>query len=98
MLLTENILVAVALFFLLQTPLHFARSRGAEFRRTGTTHFVVNATKSGGHFDRRVRRALPVLLLVRGDDVVAGVLELVAHETPGEDMRFGVSLQVDAQE
>lgn len=61
-------------------------------------YIIVNATKSGEHFDKRARRASPILLLVRRDDMVAGVLELVAHETPGEDVRLRMSLEVDAQE
>lgn len=64
----------------------------------GPTYIIVDATKSGEHFDGWAPRASPVLLSVRGDDVVAGVLELVAHETPGEDVRLRISLQVDAQE
>lgn len=34
---------------------------------------------------------------VGGDEVVAGVLQLVAHEAPGEHVWLRVSLQVDAQ-
>lgn len=73
-------------------------SGGAEFRRTGPTNIIVHVANCGEHFGRSVRRASPVLLPVRGDDVVAGVLQLVAHEAPGQDVRLRVSLQVDAQE
>lgn len=73
-------------------------SRGAEFRRTGPTYIIARVANCGKHFGRAVRRASPVLLPVRGDDVVAGVLQLVAHEAPGEDVRLRVGLQIDAQE
>lgn len=59
---------------------------------------IVRVTKSGEHFGGRARRASPVLLPVRGDDVVAGVLQPVAHEAPGEEVRLGMSLQVHAQD
>lgn len=62
------------------------------------TYIIVRVSKSGERFGRSVRRASPVLLPVRGDDVVAGILQLVAHKAPGEDVRLRVSLQVDAQE
>lgn len=64
----------------------------------GPTYIIVHVAKSGERFGGTARRASPVLLPVRGDDVVAGVLELVAHEAPGEDVRLRMSLQVDAQE
>lgn len=72
-------------------------SRGAAFRRMGPTYIIVHVKRSGEHFGRRARRASPVLLPVRGDDVVAGVFEPVAHEAPGEDVWLRMSLQVDAQ-
>lgn len=38
------------------------------------------------------QRVSPVFVPVGGDDVVAGVLQLVAHEAPGERVRLRVSL------
>lgn len=57
----------------------------------------IHVTKPQHCFQASVRRVSPVFVPVGGDDVVAGVLQLVAHEAPGEDVWLRVSLQVDAQ-
>lgn len=39
----------------------------------------------------------PVVPAARGDDVVAGVSELLAHEAPGEGVRLWIRLHANVQ-
>lgn len=39
----------------------------------------------------------PVVPAVRGDDVVAGVSELLAHEAPGDGLRLRIRLHANVQ-